>query len=225
MAGVSVLRAQRKSFPVVGDARDALFSPNFPAGRSPARLLTMKLHARPPGKPADPFRLKLGARRFPEDRSTPNAHFDPGFQRFLRQRQEDEAWAAYLSNNTAPSTHAQTAQEAHTVHAPEPIRPAQVTQPYHSARALPTPQNQALVAPSAYAPFIGAATLAPSAMTLSTSHVNQARLASARTTLPRRITQRNAGRPLGSTNRRGPSIAALPGPRVDSCFAPGLNGD
>ncbi|KAF8130484.1 hypothetical protein K438DRAFT_1999370 [Mycena galopus ATCC 62051] len=170
---------------------------------------------------------------------------DPGFQRFLRQRQEDEAWAAYraqhsasvvtsstpalpstpVSNNTAPSTHAQTAQEANTVHAPEPIRPAQVTQPYHSARALPPPQNQALVAPSAYAPFIGAATLAPSAMTLSTSHVNQARLASARTTLPRRITQRNAGRPLGSTNRRGPSIAAPPGPRVDSCFAPGLNGD
>ncbi|KAF8140993.1 hypothetical protein K438DRAFT_1946497 [Mycena galopus ATCC 62051] len=43
--------------------------------RSPARLLTMKLRARHPGKPADPFRLKLGARRFPEERSTPNAHF------------------------------------------------------------------------------------------------------------------------------------------------------
>ncbi|KAJ7820119.1 hypothetical protein B0H14DRAFT_3736322 [Mycena olivaceomarginata] len=87
---------------------------------------------------------------------------------------------------------------------------------YLSARALPTPQNHPIVAPAAYAPYLGASTLAPSSATLNTTHVNQTRLLSAQAVLPRRGSRRG-GRPLGSTGRQGPSIAPEPALSMQSC--------
>ncbi|KAF7360591.1 hypothetical protein MVEN_00790500 [Mycena venus] len=153
---------------------------------------------------------------------------DPGFQEYLRQRQEERDYQAYLTQQAvsatqpAPSTSqpaAPASQQPMAASTPETVpRPARVTQSYTSARALPPPQNQVMVAPSSYAPFLGASTLAPSSSSLSTNHVNQARLtSSSRTTLPRRVSQRPAGRPLGSTSREAPTVASEFGPRIDSC--------
>jgi hypothetical protein len=93
---------------------------------------------------------------------------------------------------------------------------ARITESYLSARALPTPQNHPIVAPAAYAPYLGASTLAPSSATLNTTHVNQTRLLSAQAVLPRRGSRRG-GRPLGSTGRQGPSIAPEPALSMQSC--------
>ncbi|KAJ7828178.1 hypothetical protein B0H13DRAFT_1917221 [Mycena leptocephala] len=64
--------------------------------------------------------------------------------------------------------------------------PAPVSQPYQSARARiqPTP----LIAPDSYRHFLGMGTLAPSASTLNTSHVNRERVRHANTVLPRSAT-------------------------------------
>ncbi|KAJ6577274.1 hypothetical protein B0H19DRAFT_1252643 [Mycena capillaripes] len=75
-----------------------------------------------------------------------------------------------------------------------------------------------MVAPSSYAPYLGASTFAPSSSTLNTTHVNQARLTSlSRTTLPRRVSQRPASCPLGSTGREPPTIVSEFGSRIDLC--------
>ncbi|KAF7339062.1 hypothetical protein MVEN_01982500 [Mycena venus] len=153
---------------------------------------------------------------------------DPGFQEYLQQRQEERDYQVYLTQQAvsatqpAPSTSqpaAPASQQPMAGSTPETVpRPARVTQSYTSARALPPPQNQVMVAPSSYAPFLGASTLAPSSSSLNTNHVNQARLtSSSRTTLPRRVSQRPAGRPLGSTSREAPTVASEFGPRIDSC--------
>ncbi|KAK6992846.1 hypothetical protein R3P38DRAFT_3224689 [Favolaschia claudopus] len=161
---------------------------------------------------------------------------DPAWLEFRRQRQEQEIWRDYQAqrpqqsaSSAASSTisvPATTSVLQPTANNPVPTTsenvpavpaPARVTQSYLSARALPMPQNQALIAPNSYGPFLGAQTLAPSSGTLSTTHANQARLqSSSRSSLPRRTSQRPAGRPAGSTTRLAPSLA-MSGPNIESC--------
>ncbi|KAK6988902.1 hypothetical protein R3P38DRAFT_238389 [Favolaschia claudopus] len=158
---------------------------------------------------------------------------DPAWLEFRRQRQEAQIWHEYVAQRQSQSESSSTALVPATTSVSQPSgnnpaqstsqnipavpAPARVTQSYLSARALPTPQNQVLIAPSSYGPFLGAHTLAPSSGTLSTTHVNQARLqSSSRSSLPRRTSQRPAGRPVGSTSRLPPSIS-MAGPNMESC--------
>ncbi|KAJ7433976.1 hypothetical protein FB451DRAFT_1470353 [Mycena latifolia] len=142
---------------------------------------------------------------------------EAGFQAFMRAQyrmfQEQSVAAA------PPPTRVQT-PEVNLMQTQRTARPAPIHGGYQSARSLPTPQSQPLVAPSSYAPFLGVSTLAPSSATLNTSHVNQARLANASAVLPRQQSlQRRRGRPTGATGRQPPTIAnalsAMPRARAD----------
>ncbi|KAJ7621563.1 hypothetical protein DFH06DRAFT_772897 [Mycena polygramma] len=81
---------------------------------------------------------------------------------------------------------------------------------YQPQRAAPLP----LTAPASYQPFLGMATLAPSASTLNTGHANQQRMTSASTVLPRgpSLVRRRAR----TAARHPPSLVRRPG--VDQCF-------
>ncbi|KAK7043511.1 hypothetical protein R3P38DRAFT_2767227 [Favolaschia claudopus] len=154
---------------------------------------------------------------------------DPAWLEFRRQRQEAEIWRDYQAqrpqqsaSSAASSTisvPATTSVLQPTANNPVPTTSENVpaVPAPGTARALPMPQNQALIAPNSYGPFLGAQTLAPSSGTLSTTHANQARLqSSSRSSLPRRTSQRPAGRPAGSTTRLAPSLA-MSGPNIESC--------
>ncbi|KAJ7092068.1 hypothetical protein B0H15DRAFT_948250 [Mycena belliarum] len=137
---------------------------------------------------------------------------DPGFQAFMQaqwrffQEQSTTNSVAPTVGSAGPAPPPALVQTPAVVPAPSQTasRPAPIEGNYTSARSLPTPFNQPLVAPSSYAPFMGATTLAPSSATLNTTHVNQARLANARANrLPRR-----GGRPSGAMGRQPPTIAS-----------------
>ncbi|KAJ7468521.1 hypothetical protein FB451DRAFT_1400897 [Mycena latifolia] len=155
---------------------------------------------------------------------------DPGFQAFMRAQYRAFQSAASAPQNPAPPPTRVQTPEVVPVQSQRTGRPASIQDTYQSARSLPTPQNQPLVAPSSYAPFLGVSTLAPSSATFHTSHVNQARLANASAVLPRQQTlQHRRGRPTGATGRHLPTIvnalSATPRAHADPASCTYVNTD
>ncbi|KAJ7939618.1 hypothetical protein B0H13DRAFT_2300307 [Mycena leptocephala] len=120
------------------------------------------------------------------------------YQSYLRFLAENPGFntVAPTTPTPTPIVPAQASVPLVTQEAREP--PAPVSQPYQSARARiqPTP----LVAPDSYRHFLGMGTLAPSASTLNTSHVNRERVRHANAVLPHSATSG-----LPTRRSRGPA--------------------
>ncbi|KAJ7664641.1 hypothetical protein DFH06DRAFT_1324181 [Mycena polygramma] len=131
--------------------------------------------------------------------------------------------SAPSSTNGAPAVPPVVAQTSTAESNPVP---AAVTQSYISNR----PQAPPLIAPASYQAFLGSSTLAPSAATLNTTHVNRERVRHANAVLPRSATSslvvrrpRGPAQATPSLNRARPKVPSISDCLVEGADTPSIN--